>query len=156
YRLKARRLPGGWEKEFASAAEVKMIPNPAVFDLAAVENEDPTICEVSISLSGSELGVYYYLQLIGVNLLNDRREATGSALDFGSFSFGGTYSILAVSPNGCTTEMNNSYSKDVTPNSALFTVSADPADGFFCAGSEGVTIRTDGSQDGAAYQVYYN
>src|SRR5690554_1670288 len=52
--------------------------------------------------------------------------------------------------------MNNSYSKDVTPNSALFTVSSDPADGFFCAGSEGVTIRTNGSQDGAAYQVYFN
>src|SRR5690554_5474042 len=141
YRLKARRLPGGLEKEFAAVAEVKMIPNPAVFDLVAVENEDPTICEVTISLSGSELGVYYYLQLDGDNLLNDPLEGTGSALDFGPFSFGGTYSILAVSPNGCTTEMNNSYSKDVTPNSALFTVSSDPADGFYCEGSEGVTHR---------------
>lgn len=155
YRLKARRLPGGLEKEFAAVAEVKMIPNPAVFDLVAVENEDPTICEVTISLSGSELGVYYYLQLDGDNLLNDPLEGTGSALDFGPFSFGGTYSILAVSPNGCTTEMNNSYSKDVTPNSALFTVSSDPADGFYCEGSEGVTLQTDGSEDEAAYQIYF-
>src|SRR5690554_2525784 len=52
--------------------------------------------------------------------------------------------------------MNNSYSKDVTPNSALFTVSSDPVDGSYCAGSEGVTIRTNGSEDGAAYQVYFN
>src|SRR5690554_1139818 len=52
--------------------------------------------------------------------------------------------------------MNNSYSKDVTPNSALFTVSSDPADGFYCEGSEGVTLQTDGSEDGAAYQVYFN
>src|SRR5690554_1289510 len=154
YRLKARRLPGGLEKEFASVAEVVMNSNPSVFNLVAVEN--PTICEVSISLSGSESGVYYYLQLDGVNLLNDPREGTGSALDFGSFSFGGTYSILAVSPNGCTTEMNNSYSKDVTPNSALFTVSSDPADGFYCERSEGVTLQTDGSEDEAAYQIYFN
>src|SRR5690554_5942419 len=156
YRLKARRLPGGLEKEFAAVAEVKMIPNPAVFDLMAVENEDPTICEVTISLSGSESGVSYYLQLDGVNLLEDPIEGNGSSLDFGTFSFGGTYSILAVSLNGCSTEMNNAYSKEVSPNGDLFTVSADPADGFFCAGSEGVTILTDGSQDGAAYQVYYN
>src|SRR5690554_6082133 len=156
YKVVARRLPGGLEKEFAAVAEVKMNSNPAVFDLVAVENEDPTICEVSISLSGSEPGVYYYLQLDGVNLLNDPLEGTGSDLVFGSFSFGGTYSILAVSPNGCTTEMNNSYSKDVTPNSALFTVSSDPADGFYCAGSEGVTLQTDGSEDEAAYQIYFN
>src|SRR5690554_5092443 len=156
YRLKARRLPGGLEKEFAAVAEVKMIPNPAVFDLVAVENEDPTICEVTISLSGSELGVYYYLQLDGDNLLNDPLEGTGSALDFGPFSFGGTYSILAVSLNGCSTEMNNPYLKEVTPNSALFTVSSDPVDGSYCAGSEGVILQTDGSQEGAAYQVYYN
>src|SRR5690554_3888459 len=154
YRVVARRLPGGLEKEFASVAEVVMNSNPSVFNLVAVEN--PTICEVSISLSGSEPGVYYYLQLDGVNLLEDPIEGNGSSLDFGTFSFGGTYSILAVSPNGCTTKMNNAYSKEVSPNGDLFTVSADPADGFFCAGSEGVTIRTDGSQDGAAYQVYYN
>lgn len=154
YRVVARRLPGGLEKEFASVAEVVMNSNPSVFDLVAVENT--TICEVAIGLSGSELGVYYYLQLDGVNLLNDPLEGTGSALDFGSFSFGGTYSILAVSPNGCTTEMNNSYSKDVTPNSALFTVSSDPADGFYCEGSEGVTLQTDGSEDEAAYQIYFN
>src|SRR5690554_562271 len=154
YRVVARRLPGGLEKEFASVAEVVMNSNPSVFDLVAVENT--TICEVTIGLSDSELGVYYYLQLDGVNLLNDPLEGTGSALDFGSFSFGGTYSILAVSPNGCTTEMNNSYSKDVTPNSALFTVSSDPADGFYCEGSEGVTLQTDGSEDEAAYQIYFN
>src|SRR5690554_35893 len=52
--------------------------------------------------------------------------------------------------------MNNSYSKDVTPNSALFTVSSDPADGFYCEGSEGVTLQTDGSEDEAAYQIYFN
>src|SRR5690554_6677955 len=156
YRLKARRLPGGLEKEFAAVAEVKMIPNPAVFDLVAVENEDPTICEVSISLSGSELGVSYYLQLDGVNLLEDPIEGNGSSLDFGTFSFGGTYSILAVSLNGCSTEMNNPYLKEVTPNSALFTVSSDPVDGSYCAGSEGVTILTDGSEDEAAYQIYFN
>src|SRR5690554_8057185 len=96
-----------------------MIPDPAVFELVAVENEGPTICEVSISLSGSELGVSYYLQLDGVNLLEDPIEGNGSSLDFGTFSFGGTYSILAVSPNGCSTEMNNPYLKEVTPNSEI-------------------------------------
>src|SRR5690554_2616999 len=154
YRVVARRLPGGLEKEFASVAEVVMNSNPSVFNLVAVEN--PTICEVSISLSGSEPGVYYYLQLDGVNLLEDPIEGNGSSLDFGTFSFGGTYSILAVSLNGCSTEMNNPYLKEVTPNSALFTVSSDPVDGSYCEGSEGVTLQTDGSEDGAAYQVYFN
>ncbi|WP_146697775.1 T9SS type B sorting domain-containing protein [Geofilum rhodophaeum] len=154
YKVVARRLPGGLEKEFAAVAEVKMNSNPTVFDLVAVENT--TICEVSISLSGSETGVYYYLQLDGSPLVEDPIEGNGSSLDFGTFSFGGTYSILAVSLNGCSTEMNNPYLKEVTPNSALFTVSSDPVDGSYCEGSEGVIIQTDGSEDGAAYQVYYN
>jgi gliding motility-associated-like protein len=151
----ATRLTGiGTSIEYQDTALVVVNPVPQAFNM--LPNGIFDTCPVVISLDGSETGIDYILYLDG-SPLSTPIAGDGNSIAFGAWDIAGVYTILAVNPiTGCDTWMNGSTHIDVVPNSAVFDLTSDPADGRYCDGSGGVTLLLSGSVTNAAYVVYLN
>ncbi|WP_157363672.1 T9SS type B sorting domain-containing protein [Alkaliflexus imshenetskii] len=154
YQAKAVRTPGISEAWMIGTANVQMLPAPEVFDFT--DGEFFTCPSPELILSNSTVGINYYLRLNG-NVLVGPTPGTGSSISFGTRSIAGEYSVLAVNPlTGCSSIMNGSTRINATPNSTIYNLFSDPADGRFCDGSVGVTLYLDGSDNFAGYELYRN
>ena len=85
---------------------------------------------VPVGLSGSSGGIYYQLQLNGVNV-GSYLAGTGSPLNFGNKTAPGTYTVFAAnSTTGCTKQMPGSVVVDVFP-APVVSLSAAPYQKLF-------------------------
>ena len=102
------------------------------------------VCQgTTIGLDNSEIGVSYQLRWNTTTNIGLPVSGTGSAISFGSQTLAGTYTILAVSDNGCVTTMNGSIV--IYPLPFVYTLS--PL-GENCAGTP---IGLNGSQIATNY-----
>jgi hypothetical protein len=104
-----------------------------------------------IQLASSTPAIHYQLYHAGTTaggVIN----GTGAALDFGSFTATGTYTVKATDP--VTSCVQNMASPTVIISNSLpitYTVTGGAA---YCAGDTGAHIRLSGSASGINYQLY--
>jgi hypothetical protein len=107
---------------------------------------------VSIGLSGSATGISYQLYS-GSSTVGGPVTGTGSAITFGTFTTGGTYTVIATDlSTGCVANMTGSATIAVNPLPSVYAVSGG---GSYCTGGTGVTVGLVGSQSGVLYQLYF-
>jgi hypothetical protein len=125
-------------------------PAPAAFTVTGGGNSCSGGTGFHIGLSGSAVGVTYYLYLgtTGIGSL----AGTGAALDFGVNTTLGTYTVVGLGTlTGCSTTMTGSATIGLTAPLALYTVSGG---GTYCAGGTGFHVYLSGSTVGNNYQLY--
>jgi len=130
---------------------------PLIYDLSptGTVNDCNAPTGYDINLSGSELGVTYFLTVNGdivTSLPGD-----GNPLVFGGNLYAGLYEITALSDNAsCTVQMNGSY--EVSISGELFDLfvegAADPTDGRYCTGNSGVELKLSDSELAVSYELY--
>lgn len=108
---------------------------------------------VTLNLDGSVNGVDYLLYRDGTNLVKTVT-GTGSAISFGSMTVEGVYTV-SINQSGCLASMNGSVNvvKEALP--VAYNLSATN-NGFYCEGTNGVTISLDNQEVGVQYQLLYN
>lgn len=107
---------------------------------------------VSVTLSGSQAGLYYQLRLNGTNT-GSPQTGTGGALNWSNQSTPGTYTVVATNPGTtCNRQMTGSATVTGNPLPEQYTVSGG---GDICYGS-GASITLSSSQSGVSYQLQLN
>ncbi len=107
----------------------------------------------TISLSGSEGGVNYQLQINGANS-GGPIAGNGSALYWGGQTTQGTYIVIATNAStGCARTMSGSSSVTVYATPTIYSMGGG---GSYCSGTGGVTVTLNGSQAGVNYQLRIN
>jgi hypothetical protein len=115
-----------------------------------------TICSgspVAVGLNGSTSGIQYKLYLNGT-YLTPPVTGTGSAISFGSYSSGGTYTVKGVTTDGCEVLMNGSAVITLrTVSTAATSISATLT--ALCPGSSS-TLSVNGGVlgEGASWHWY--
>jgi|GEM_PF-1694287 len=105
---------------------------------------------VPIGLSGSQTNVNYQLQL-NSSPWGSPVAGTGSALSFGTFSLGGTYTVVAThATTGCVSTMTGNAIVTVNPNPTPYSVTGG---GSYCSGGSGVAVGLSNSESGVNYQL---
>ena len=102
-----------------------------------------------VGLAASTSGITYQL-MNGTSTVGIPLSGTGSSIDFGTETLGGTYTVVA-SASGCNNNMSGSAVVVVNPVPAPFTVNGG---GPYCLGGTGVHVGMLGSTTGVNYQVY--
>ncbi|WP_337968506.1 tandem-95 repeat protein [uncultured Flavobacterium sp.] len=106
---------------------------------------------VAVGLSNSQTGVSYQLQLGGVNDGTEVAGTTGSAINFGTKTAAGTYTVVATNTTtSCTAPMTGSVTITVNPLPTAYTVTGG---GAYCTGGTGVAVGLSNSQTGVSYQL---
>ena len=104
-----------------------------------------------VGLNGSESGISYQL-LLGTTPVGSAVGGSGSPLDFGLQTTGGTYTVIAINTiTGCSRYMSGGIPINVYSLPDAYVVDGG---GLFCAGSTGVHVGLTGSQSGIHYQLY--
>ncbi len=106
---------------------------------------------VNIGLSSSTPGASYQLYN-GTGTAGTPQLGTGDAIDFGSFTGTGTYSVLATTiSTGCTNAMSGTASVSINALPLVHTVAGG---GTICQGSAGALVTLNSSNSGINYQLY--
>ena len=106
---------------------------------------------LTIGLDGSAVGTDYQLVIGGTTPVGTLVTGTGTPINFGLQTAGGTYTVVATNTaTTCTTAMTGSQSITINTLPAVYTVSGG---GAYCAGTTGVTINLSGSDATAKYQL---
>jgi hypothetical protein len=106
---------------------------------------------VAVGLDNSASGFTYQLYN-GSSPVGGALAGTGSALDFGTQSASGTYTIRATNAaTMCTSAMTGSAVVIANTAPVLHNVTGG---GSYCSGGSGVNIGVDGSNTGAIYTLY--
>ena len=101
-----------------------------------------------VGLAASSPGISY--QLINAGSTISTVGGTGGAIDFGTETLGGTYTVVG-SASGCNNNMSGSAVVVVNPLPTAYTVNGG---GSYCLGGTGVHVGILGSLTGVNYQVY--
>ena len=135
----------------SGSATVSINPLPTVFSLTGGGPFCAGSTGQHVGLSGSASGFSYQL-LFGGAPLGAPLSGTGSPLDFGIFTAGGNYTVVATNTTtGCSTLMSGTSVIVVNPLPTVFTVTGG---GSYCAGGAGVAVGLNGSTAGVNYQLY--
>ena len=103
-----------------------------------------------LTLSGSDAGISY--QLYDGAAVGSPLAGTGSGLNFGVHTTGGTYTAIATNTvTGCSSTMSGSTAIVVNPLPHVYTVTGG---GSYCIGGAGVPVGLSGSDAGVNYQLY--
>jgi hypothetical protein len=106
---------------------------------------------VNIGLSGSTPGISYQLYK-GIATAGLPMLGTGDAIDFGSFTATGSYTVLATSiSSACTANMSGMASVSINALPPAYAMSGG---GTTCEGSAGVNVYLNSSNTGINYQLY--
>ncbi len=131
-------------------ATVVVDPTPPLHNVIGGGSYCATGVGVHVGTDGSDLGIDYQLFIDGV-ATGAPLSGTGGALDFGSMTAAGTYTIVATDIiTGCTSNMTGSVSVIVNPLPTVFNVAGG---GSLCAGAPGVDVTLSGSETGVNYQL---
>ncbi len=132
-------------------ATITIITLPTAYSLTGGGNYCAGGAGVDISLSGSASSINYQLY-DGTTTEGSTVSGTGSSLDFGSLTDGGTYTVIATDPStSCTNTMTGSVNVTVLAIPTSYTMSGD---GNYCSGGAGVDVSLGGSDDSVNYQLY--
>jgi len=105
---------------------------------------------VNVMLSGSDLGTNYQLYN-GATMVGGPMAGTGSALNFGMQTAGGTYMVVATNATTmCNNNMTGSVVVNIDPLPTPYNVTGG---GLYCAGGTGVHVMLSGSDVGTQYQL---
>ncbi len=138
-------------KNMTGSATISVNPLPSTFVMSGGGNYCSGGTGVHIGLSGTNTGVSYQLSngttTVGTSILG-----TGSAIDFGSFTGSGVYTVHANNmTTGCNSNMAGSASVTINPLPTAYPVTGG---GNYCQGAGGVHIGIANSETGVNYTLY--
>ncbi|HPS17053.1 MAG TPA: choice-of-anchor L domain-containing protein, partial [Bacteroidales bacterium] len=133
-------------------ANIIVNPLPVTYNLSGSGEYCLSGSGVTLTLSGSQLGVNYTLYLNGAPTNIDTL-GTGSAINFPDQPTG-NYTIIATDTlTHCVDTMNGIANVVVNPLPTIYNLSGS---GSYCASGSGVTLTLSGSQLGVNYTLYLN
>jgi len=106
---------------------------------------------LNVSLSGSVTGISYQL-LNGGAAVGSPLAGTGSALNFGSQTASGTYTVVATNTvTGCVNPMTGFAIIIISPLPNQYNITGG---GNYCVGGSGVPVGLNGSDTGVNYRLF--
>jgi len=150
YTVEGITILAGCPKMMNGSITVKKVLAPTVYSLNSVG----TFCEseggAEITLSGSQSGIIYQLQLNGKDI-GKPVDGTGSSISFGKYNIEGIYTAIAQSTShGCLTQMQGEVSLRKIPKPKVYELASRD---YFCAGSDGTELILNNSDIGVLYQL---
>jgi hypothetical protein len=122
---------------------------PTVYSLAGGGGYCAGGSGLDIQLSNSDYGVNYQLYN-GSTPVGSSVPGTGSMIDFGYQTAGGTYTVLATNATTGCTSTTAGTTITVWPTPTIYTMTASP----YCFGSLGSDIQLSLSDVGVSYQLF--
>jgi uncharacterized protein YjdB len=136
----------------SSSTVVGIAPLPTVFNVTGGGNYCAGGAGMHIGVSNSTPGINYQLLNGGVPVTGGIKAGTGSAVDFGMQTAGGTYTVIATNAiTGCTANMAGGVIIIVDPLPNVYVVTGG---GSYCAGTGGIHVWLSGSDAGINYQLF--
>ncbi len=137
-------------KAMSGSAVITINSLPIAFDVIGGGEYCSGGTGVNVGITGSTSGIRY--QLYNTSAVGVPVAGSGSAINFGLKTAGGTYTVVATNPlTGCSNAMNSSASIFVKPLPTSYVVSVG---GDYCDGGIGVEVSLTGSDDNVEYQLY--
>lgn len=134
----------------SGSASVTVNPLPTTFAVTGGGQYCAGGSGVHVGLFGSQSTFTYQLYVNAVPT-GAAVIGTGSAIDFGFQTAGGTYTVIATDPiTACTNNMTGSVTVTVNPLPSAYIVSGG---GNYCAGGAGLHIFLSNSDAGINYQL---
>jgi hypothetical protein len=151
YTVIATDLATGCSRTMTGSATIFVDPLPVAYTVTGGGGYCAGDAGVHIGLGNSDIGIDYQL-LMGTTAIGSLLPGTGSPLDFGLYTVGGTYTVVGTNTTtGCTNSMTGSVTITINPLPSLFTVTGG---GSYCLGGTGVIVSLSGSVPGVNYQLY--
>lgn len=151
YTVKASNGSTGCMSDMAGSATIMVNELPVVHTVTGGGNICTGSTGVNVGLNGSTIGINYRLYN-GTVAVGGTVAGTGNALNFGTFTTAGTYSVQAMNTTtGCVTGMAGMATVVINP---LPTVYSMTGGGTFCAGGNGVFVGISNSQPGVNYHLH--
>ena len=151
YSIKAVDIVTGCNANMSGTSSVVANAVPAIWTMYGGGAYCAGTSGVHVNLSGSTRGIYYQLYYMG-SPIGGAVAATGAALDFGSHSDAGAYTVIATNPTTtCSSTMAGTSVISVNPTPTVYSVTGG---GSYCAGGAGVNVGIANSEIGLTYQLY--
>jgi hypothetical protein len=151
YTVKATNPVTGCVSTMIGSTAVVVNPLPAVFTMSGGGSYCIGGAGTHVGLSGSATGVSYQLYISGAPT-GAAMPGTGSAIDFGSMTTAGTYTVHASTiATGCTDSMSGSAVISINPLPNVYSVTGG---GTYCSVTAGASFGLSHSQSGVNYQLY--
>ena len=152
YTIVATNTTTGCVNNMTGSGTVATNPLPSVFGLTGGGGYCAGGAGVPVGLANSQTGVGY--QLYNGSTLTGAGTGSGGAINFGTFTAAGTYTVVATTTaTGCTSNMSGGVTVVINPLPAIFTVN-EVGTGNYCAGGTGVAVGLSNSVSGINYQLY--
>jgi len=151
YTIVATNLGTACTVNMPGSETVNINPLPVIQTLSGTGSYCAGGTGVHLFLSGSQTGVNYQL-FIGA-LPEGTTAGTGvGTLDLGAQTTGGTYTAVATTAAGCSSNMTGTATVSISPlPTSTYAVSGG---GSYCAGGSGVSVSLTGSDLGIDYQLF--
>jgi uncharacterized protein YjdB len=151
YTVKAVNSTTGCSSTMAGSATVVINPLPVTFAVTGGGSYCMGGTGVRIGLSSSATGIIYQL-FNGTVTVGVPVPGTGSTLDFGLQTTGGTYTVVATdAATSCTRNMGGSANVLLNTLPVPYSVTGG---GSYCPGTGPVHIGLSSSNSGISYQLY--
>ncbi len=151
YTINATIIATGCVRSMTGTSVVAINPVPAVNIVVGGGSYCAGGAGVHVGLNGSVSGINYQVYVGGV-MTGSPMAGTGSALDFGSFTTAGIYTVVATNPiTLCTSNMTGSVVISINPLPVVYNITGG---GGYCAGGAGSVIGLSGSDTGVSYQLF--
>ena len=132
------------------SATIVISPLPTTYAITGGGNYCSGGTGVDVMLSGSDIGVTYQL-FMGTTMIGSPMAGTGSPIDFGMQTAGGTYVVVATNTSSsCSNTMTGSVAVTINPPPTPYNVTGG---GVYCTGGTGAHILLSGSDVGTQYQL---
>ncbi len=153
YTVVAQDVATGCQRNMTGSVTVSISPLPVVYTVTGGGNYCAGNPGLHVYLSGSAPGILYQLYHNG-SASGPAKAGTGSALDFGVFTAGGNYTVVATNPTtACTSNMTGTVTINVNGLPNVYTVSSAGSVSSYCAGTGGVEVLLSNSDFGIRYQL---
>ncbi len=130
---------------------VTVNPLPAVYSVVGGGAYCSGGAGVHIELTGSQAGINYQILNTGAPAALPVT-STGGPIDFGLFTIGGSYTVVALNTTtSCTDNMSGTRLININPLPTVYAVSGG---GSFCSGGTGLPVILSGTDHGIHYQLY--
>ena len=150
YTVLATTVSSGCTSTMNNSATISIYPFPTTFSVSGGGPYCTGGSGVSVSLSNSQSGINYQLQIGGANS-GSAVAGTGGTLTWSNQTTAGTYTVVANNPSAnCSQTMSGTASVSINALPTLYSVGGG---GNYCSGSSGVGVTLNGSQSGVNYQL---
>ena len=151
YSVVATNTTTGCTTAMTGTAIITVDPLPTVYTVTGGGTYCSGGAGFNVGMNGSDAGINYQLYN-GSTAVGTAVAGTGAAIDFGTFTTSGTYSVVATNATtGCVSNMAGAATIAITPLPGVHTVTGG---GNYCSGGAGVHIGLNGSETGVNYQLY--